>query len=178
MADGISFVFDLPNFNAALDALSLDMEQKVMRAATRAATTVFLTRAQQYVHVLKSPRKNRIQGLLKRLLYVTRSRDRSAGREHYVLAVKSSGKGTALGKAFYWRWVEEGHLARGRGTGLRGGKRSKAAQRAQLAASGAKRVKAYPYLKTAFDTGKNEALDVFYSTVEKRLAKANAKGGR
>jgi HK97 gp10 family phage protein len=175
MADGIEFRFNLPDFNRQLKALSQDMEQKVIRAATAAAARTFYKRALQFVPILKTPRKDRSPGILKRALYVFRSRDRSGGREHYVVGVRGRAKSRGTVDAFYWRWVEQGHLARGKGTGLRGGKRSKNLQRQRLAISGAKRVQAHPYLKPAFETGKDEALKVFYSTIEKRLAKANQK---
>lgn len=176
MPDGVEIKFDLPPFKAALDALGDDMERKIVRAATRDAANVFLAKAIAFAPVLKSPRKNRFIGQLKRALYIFRSKDSTRGREHFVVGVHQGGKskrGTV--DAFYWRFVERGHLKRGRGQALRGGKRSRALQRNRLRASGSPFVPAIPFLAPAFATGKEAALKAFTDQIQAGLDKANRR---
>lgn len=174
MADGVTVKTSLPDFKKQLRDFGYDMERKVFRAGVAASATVFRKRVEQTVPVRS--------GLLKRAIYVKRSRDSKNGLEHYFVGIRQGkaarsrnvrhkGKlvGTANLDAFYWRFVELGHLARG------GGRRSTALQRGRLNASGAKRVPAHPFLAPAYQRGKDQALQAFVVRVQERIDKENAK---
>lgn len=180
MADGITVKTNLPDFKRQLRAFGLDMERKVFRAGVAASAQVFRKRVEEVAPVRT--------GRLKRAIYVRRSRDSTTGREHYFVGVRQGKaarnrnvrhKGKVVGTgnldAFYWRFVELGHLVRRRGSGVRGGRRSQALQRARLSALGARRVPARPFLAPAFQRGKDEALQAFTVRVQQRIDKENAK---
>jgi hypothetical protein len=75
------------------------------------------------------------------------------------------GKQYANLDAFYWPWVEGGHVARGPGQRIRGGMRRRALERKRLRAAG-KWVEGRWFLRRAFQTQQTAALQAF----EKRLA--------
>ena len=180
MAENVRIVTNLPDFKAQLRTLGLDFERRVFRAGTNAAAQVFKKLAIQHAPVLKEPRKDRVPGLLRRAIYVKRSRARTAGREHYFVGVRQ-GKSARRRRggnldAFYWRFLEDprGHLARGPGQRLRGGRRRVALERERLRAR-AKRVKPYPFLAPAFQQGQDAALRAFNDRVQKRIDAENRK---
>lgn len=179
MPDGIALRFNLPAFKAQLKALGVDLERKIVRSGVAAAAMVFRKQVIALAPVLKAPKKGRVPGLLKKAVYTKRSRDSKNGLEHYFVGIRQGKaaqkrKGGSL-DAFYWRWVEQGHLARGPGSGLKGGKRSRSLQRARLTASGAGSIPAYPFLRPAFNRGQREALDAFNARIQARIDKENAK---
>lgn len=171
MADGITIKTNLPDFKKQLKDFGYDMERKVFRSGVAAAANVFRKLTVQLVPVRT--------GLLKKAIYTKRARDSRNGLEHYFVGVRQGKKaqrrkGGSL-DAFYWRFVEQGHLVRRRGRGIRGGRRSAALQRSRLNASGAARVPAYPFLAPAFQRGKDQALQAFTTRVQARIDKENAK---
>lgn len=179
MADGVTVRTNLQNFKQQLSAFSRDFERKAIRAGVSAAAQVFKKLVVAKAPVLKKPRKGSIAGLLRRAIYVKRSRDSTGGREHYFVGVRQGKKaqrrkGGSL-DAFYWRFLEQGHLARGRGQALRGGNRLKAINRARARASGAKFVPAYPFLAPAFREGHDRALKAFTDRIQKRIDQENRK---
>jgi HK97 gp10 family phage protein len=167
----------LPAFSARLRALGADMERKVVRAGALAAGVVFRNAARQNAPSLKlgNKRKDRVPGALKRSIYATRSKSKSRpGLEAIVVAARA---GTKTGKkgvatAFYWRWVEAGHLARGPGGKLKGGNRSRELQRARLKQSGGKFVPGVAFLGRAFSGRQEQAVAAFNKRIEARIAKA------
>lgn len=181
MADGIRIVTNLPEFKRQVEAFSFDMQRKIFRNAVGAAARVF----QRHVKTIlarprkSKPRKGTPPGTLQRAIYIKRARDSKGGLEHYFVGVrqgrKEQGRKGGSRDAFYWRMVELGHLIRGRGQALRGGDRLKRLQRSRLAASGASRVQAYPFLQPAFQRGQTEALQKFNEIVQARIDKENAK---
>lgn len=182
MAAEITVKTNLPEFKAQLRALGQDFERKVFRSGVSAAASVFKKLAINEAPVLKRPKKGAVSGLLRRAIYVKRSRDRSPGREHYFVGVRQGKaarrrKGGSL-DAYYWRFVHEGHLARGPGNTIRGGRRRRALERSRLNASGAKRVPANRFLARAFSSGKESALRAFTERVQRRIDTENRKRGR
>jgi HK97 gp10 family phage protein len=180
MADGVSIkVTGLPEFKSRLQALGADMEKKIVRSGALAAGVIFKKAAIANAPVLKKPdtRKKypRVAGTLKKAIYAVRSRSKSQpGKEVIVVAARSGGKGAKTSKnAFYWKWVEAGHLARGPGQKLKGGKNRVALERKRLTASGAKFVPGAFFLKRAFDSSGDAALKAFSSRIESRIEKAN-----
>lgn len=177
----IEMRIDLPAFKAQLDAIGKE-QQKVVQAATRRAALIFKPSVIANAPVLKKPdrRKNnpRVAGTLKRAIYIKRARDSKNGLEHYFIGVRQ-GKKAARAKggsrdAFYWRFLEGGWVARGRGQKIRGGTRRRALERTRLIASGAKEYR-YPFLKPAFDALKEKSLTTFYAEIGRGIEKANKR---
>jgi HK97 gp10 family phage protein len=181
MADGVALkVTGLPEFKSRLKALGADMEKKIIRSANAAAATVFKKAAIANAPVLKKPdtrkKKPRIAGVLKKSIYAVRSKGKSQpGKEVYVIAAKGGKEAKAGRDAFYWRWVEGGHLARGPGQKIKGGKKRATLERARLTAGGAKSVPGVFFLRRAFNDNQDRAVKAFNSRIETRIQKANVE---
>lgn len=179
MTDGVTIRTNLPDFKRQLQAFGYDMQRRIFRSGVAAAAAVFKRAVVQRAPVLRTKHTKRVAGLLKRSIYTKRARDSKNGLEHYFVGVRQGKraqqrKGGSL-DAFYWRVVELGHLIRRRRQALRGGRRSVALQRARLNASGAPRVRPYPYLAPAYQAVKGQALQAFNVRVQARIDKENAK---
>jgi HK97 gp10 family phage protein len=179
MADGVDVKFlGLPEFSTRLRALSFDMQRKIVRAGATAAGVIFRNAAIANAPTLKQrdTRKvnPRVAGTLKKSIYAARSKVKSKpGIEVIVIAARSGGKAAKSGKsAFYWRFVEAGHLARGRGQKVKGGTRRAGLERARLKASGAKFVPPVEFLKRAFKDNQDAAVKAFNSRIAARITKA------
>jgi hypothetical protein len=174
----VTVTTNLPDFKRQMRELGQDFERKVFRAGTAAAAGVFKKQGISEAPVLKRPKKGAVYGLLRRAIYVKRARAPS-GTERYFVGVRQGKrargrKGGSL-DAYYWRWVHEGHLARGPGSKIKGGRRRSALERRRLGASGAKRVPGNPFLARAFAQGKDAALKAFTDRVTKRIDQENRK---
>jgi HK97 gp10 family phage protein len=175
MADGVNAkLVGLPEFSSRLRALGADAV-KVVRSAALAVGTMYKKAAAANAPVLKkrdTRKKNpRVAGALRKAIYSARSRRKSKpGLEVVTVSVRSKG---AKNSAYYWRWVEAGHLARGPGQKIKGGNRLRALTRDRLKASGAKFVPGVHYLERAFKSNQGNAITVFNGRIEKRIAKAN-----
>lgn len=179
MADGVDIKWiGLPEFGGRLRALGGDMDRKVVRAGAMAGGGVFRKAAKANAPVLKKrdTRKvgARVPGQLAKAIFAARSRTRSKpGVEVITVAARTGGKGAKAGKgAFYWRFVEGGHLARGPGQKIKGGTRRKALERSRLKAGGATFVPPVYFIKRAFDSNQGNAVKAFNSRIEARLKKA------
>lgn len=179
MADGVDVrITGLPEFKSRLRALSNDVQRKVTRAGAVAAGNVFRKAAVANAPVLQKAdtRKNnpRVPGTLKKAIYAARSRNRSkAGMELIVVGVRAGRQAAASGKsAFYWRFVEGGHLVRGPGQKIKGGRNRAGLERARLKASGAKFVPPVYFLRRAFADNQDAAVTAFNARMEKRIEKA------
>lgn len=174
MADGITIKFDIPDFKRQLQELGVRFERNAIRSGANAAGQVFRKAAIALAPELKTPNKRRVRGVLKRSIYVARSRSQSGrGVETYSVSFKKRKQGG--GDPFYGRFLEAGWIPRGRGRKLRGGTRSKALQRARSLAHGARKITEYAFLLPAFKSAGAAALAAFNKKIEERIAKENAK---
>jgi HK97 gp10 family phage protein len=108
-------------------------------------------------------------GTLKKSIIVKRIEEQSGPyRETYYVTVRR-GKVGSDSDAYYAHMVEYGHFARGPGQKLKGGARSKAAQRVALEASGAKFVPAQSYMRTAYEMKKDDAVRAMQEKLNERL---------
>lgn len=176
MADGVvTKVVGLPEFTSRIRALKSDTQTKVIRSGGLAAANVFKRDAVANAPVLQpNGRFNRARrpGALKAAIYASRSRTKSTpGKEVFVVSVRERGKKSSSG-AFYWRWVEAGHLARGPGRRIKGGFRSKALQRARYKARGDKFVPGRKFILRAFQGKQQAAIDAFNKRLDARISKA------
>ncbi|HEY1182233.1 MAG TPA: HK97-gp10 family putative phage morphogenesis protein [Rhodocyclaceae bacterium] len=168
-------IHGLPEFKSRLRFLGYDMERKVMRSAGMAAASVFKRAAAANAPVGKVNSKTRTPGRLKKNVFAGRSKNRSKpGMELIVVGVRN-GKRFQKGKenrdAYYWRWVEAGHVATGPGKRLKGGERSRALQRDRLRTAG-RTVPGVWFMRRAFDANQDKAVKAFNKRIEARIAKA------
>lgn len=180
MADFVRIKFvNLPDFSRQLKALGVDLQTKIIRSGVRAALTVFRRAVLAAVPVHKGRYPNtkyqQVPGTLKRSIYIARSkRSSTPGVEYGIVRPRSGQKSQAsLTNAYYWRWVEEGHLIRRAGQKLRGGVRRRALERSRLNSSGAARTRAFFFMKTSFDRNVEKATDAFSKRVNSGIEKAN-----
>lgn len=164
---------NLPEFKAWLQTIKADMRGRAVKAAVGATARVFAAEARRTAPVDRRP-KAMHRGRLKKAIYGVASKYRQGQDTVYgVVAARSGrkyqkvrrGKQYANLDAFYWPWVEGGHVARGPGQRIRGGMRRRALERKRLRAAG-KWVEGRWFLRRAFQTQQTAALQAF----EKRLA--------
>lgn len=87
--------------------------------------------------------------------YVTVKR----GKRFQAMKRRRGGKEVILNEdAYYWFWVEFGHLARGPGQKVAGGRRRAGRERERLKAGGARFIPPRPYMRPAFENKKGEAI--------------------
>ena len=173
-------VFNLPEFSARLKALGDKVQRQIVRSGVAAALQV-MKRA------VKSNAPKGKTGTLKRSLYVKRSKISSRpGLEYGIVRPYTSSKGKikrggarAVAKAlrqdaFYWRFVEAGHIARGPGNAIRGGTRRRRLTRERLL--GAKFVEGRWFIRDSFSQVKSAAISAFNARVEQLLIRENYRG--
>jgi hypothetical protein len=172
MADDLGVkVYGLPEFAARLRALRNTDIRKVARSGAAAAATIFRRSVAANAPVLKkidTRRKNpRVMGALKRAVIAARSSRKSGpGKEVYVVSFRVRG---GKNSAFYWRWVEGGHIVRGPGQRLKGGNRTRALQRARIKASGGSYVPGRWFVRQAFQGNQVQAADAVSKRLNERI---------
>lgn len=170
---------NLPDFTASIRAIRTDLQQKVIVAGTRAAANVFVKAARQNAPRLQKARKGRVAGMLARAMYTAKSRRvRGQGAVRFYVAVRGGSsrrvnrKSGAVTDAFYWRWQEAGWIPRGRGNKLKGGDRSKALARSR---SQGRKVPGRWFIRDAFKSQTQPALDAFYARLGAAIARYNSQ---
>ena len=173
---------NLPDFRRQMDELGPKVGRRVLRFAVAGAARVFrdVARARAPMRqasarggkVFASRYGNRMPGLLRRSIIVVRNR-RESGRttETYTSTVRTGDpptKGGASRDAYYWRWVEAGHVKRQPGGRLTGGARTRSAARAALRRGG-EFVEGRWYMRSAFAQAGNRALAEFYRRAEAKF---------
>lgn len=165
-------------FRRQLRAMNADLEQKGNRLATAAAARVFRAAVARTAPLGAT-------GMLRRSIFVFRSRRSRRPNTIYAVSVRSHRRRKIDRKtkkvmldAYYWGWVEAGHLARGPGQALRGGNRRKALERARLRRAGAAFVPGRWYFRRAFATSSSEAVRAYERRLAKEVARMTAVPGR
>jgi len=163
---------NLPAFSEQLRQIGLQMERKVVRAATRAAARAFLSSTRAGAPKMAEPgRRGRVPGTLRRAVYLTRGKKSGRGLEHFFVGVRQGNKAAATGRdAFYWRWIEAGHVARGPGGQIKGGTRLRAVTRDRLIAAGVRFVEPRPFLAPAFRANQSRSLAIFYQKLAEAVS--------
>lgn len=168
--------FDVPGFKELMDKmeqLPIRLEKSVMRGAIRAGSKIVADQARRNAPVLQTPDKRRVFGALAKSIRVMATGVKnSVVRGGVVAGGKTSvgrGKNKEAADAFYAMWVEYGHLIRTAGQRLMGGTRSKQAQRASLAASGAASVPPHPFMRPAIDSKTQAAIDATAQYIRDRV---------
>lgn len=163
----IEFRVNLPDFNAQLRALSLELQRKTVLAAVRAAGGEFRAVARTRAPILVQKTKSRTPGSLRRNIYVGKPRRQPQGAVRVVVSVRSGRKNQRNGDPFYWKFLEGGWIPRGPGNRIRGGKRRVALERRRLA----HRKVSYPFLRPAFDSARGPALAAFNRKMNETIAR-------
>lgn len=176
MNSGVNVTTNLPEFKAQLRAIGTDMERRAVRQASAAAASVFRSAVQRNAPVQAPPgRKGHVVGTLRRAIYA-RKLKAERGTVIYRIGVRQGrGEQKRNRDAYYWAWVEQGHIARGPGGALKGGVRSKSLQRLRLRAGGGKVVPPHPFFKPAFESAGSRALQVFNERLTRAIAKYSQK---
>lgn len=165
---------NLPEFKSKLNFIKADLQKKAVRQATRAAGSVIQKLAKKFAPVRDSATRKKVRG---QLVFPGTLRDsigvvskRARPGTIKVMVIPRSGKRTRKGKgsmadrdAYYWAWVEQGHVITGRR--VKGGARRRKLERDRLNAAG-RRTRPANYLKKAFEQGKDPAVKAFYAKLE------------
>jgi len=159
----------------ALLELNSSMRRKVLRSALRAAGRVIQAEARSRAPVLQVPTPQRLPGTVKRSIVVKSSRlARRRGDLGVFVTVKASKarvKKDGRQDPFYFRFLEEGWIPRGRGKALRGANWKKRAARAQDAGRKIQR----PFLGPALQAKSSSAVQAFEREVIPAIAKFNRR---
>lgn len=170
----VTVTSNIVDFRAQLRAIGADMEKKAVRQASQAAASVFRAAAQKAAPVQKPPstRKGHVVGTLKRAIYSRRVKRTPRGTVAYRISIRQGKREQAKKRdAFYWVWVEQGHIARGPGQRIKGGANTRALQRKRIRGSGKGVVQPSPFLKPAFSSAGSKALQVFNDRMALAIAK-------
>lgn len=167
--EGFSVRHNLPDFTKTLSEIRYKMGRKAVRYATSGAGQVLRDRSRGLAPIgtLASNRGygHHVPGLLKRSIILWRSkRISSRTTEGYSVGVKGGKAKTKKGlsrDAYYWRWVEQGHLARGPGGKITGGNKTRALKRKRLLSSGASFTPGVWYLRDGLRVGSRAAVEEF-----------------
>ncbi len=159
------FKFDT---SALVDAVKKQVEgiteavgENTLRAAGFAGAEVFRDEA------IQNAGKNRKTGVLQNNIIVKRLEEESDGgnRQAYLVTVRT-GKFGEDGDAFYWRFVEFGHSFVRR----RKNKRDTITKRrAEALEFGTSRAPAYPFMRPAYESKKQEAADAMSAKLSEIL---------
>lgn len=168
---------NLPDFHRQILELRADLQGKSLRGAASAAANVLAKSVRDQIGAKGLVRT----GVMQRSVYVSRTRRPTGpGVARYFVSIRQGKKAKTVkrGKmkgavldAYYWRWVEAGHLVRGPGQAIKGGDRYKNLQRQRLRTSGASKVDGKWFVRDGFNAAKGRAVDVFYERMAKALIK-------
>lgn len=141
--------------------------QGPMRAAGFAGAEVFRDEAKA------NAQKSKKTGVLQNNIIVKRLEEEASDRKQAYLVTVRSGKFGADGDAFYWRFVEDGHLIVRRNVASQIAsitKRRKEAKAAATAEFGNSRVAAQPFMRPAYESKKQEAIEAMQAKLAEKIA--------
>ena len=162
-----------------IDAVQQTAEQVVnsidevtLRAVGYAGADVFRDQAKQ------NALANKKTGILFDNIIVKRIEEESDGGKKQVYLVTVRNGNTSSPGAYYWRWVENGHkfVPRNKNVSARTGRTIgwAAHRRAAELEYGNARVRAYPFMRPAYEGRKQEAVDLMTRTLAEMLARNSA----
>ncbi|MFC3457259.1 MULTISPECIES: HK97-gp10 family putative phage morphogenesis protein [Massilia] len=151
------------------DQVVESIDESVLRAVGYAGADLFRDQAKQ------NALANKKTGMLFDSIIVKRIEEESDGGKIQVYLVTVR-KGSAVGDgAYYWRWVEKGHkfVPRNKNISPRTGRKVgwAAHRRAAELEYGNARVRAYPFMRPAYESRKNDAVDLMTRTLSEQLAR-------
>lgn len=142
---------------ALLTTLLPEMQGKALQIALRQAARPMLREARRLAPVAT--------GRMRRAIYITKRRNGTNERQGVIIGVKSGARYKKGGTdAYYWKWVEFGHLS----------SRTKIARRARAAGTtGARFIPARPFMRPAFEGKKYVAISTFKDKMREAITKAS-----
>lgn len=165
-------VAGLDQLQRALQQLPQQLAKNVLRGAVAAGARVIRDEARRRAPIYNGPDGSVPRGVIRRAIYAGSSRElTNALQQGYIVNVRSGKKYQALGKkkrnadAFFAPWVEYGHYVvprRPAGVSIR-------SQRAKHRTSGGQFVAARPFMRPAFESKKNEAVQVIKDYLAERI---------
>lgn len=177
----------LEQVRQALLNTPVELRKKVIHSVLRKAAAPILRAAKASAPVAKKSTNRVIPGLLKRTLGITRSKLRNASRGEFgvfitarvpgkvkrigKMARRAGMKGPNFGDPFYHRFQEGGFHATG-ARKIRGGKRNRAAN---LKASGARFIPGKKYLGGAYESQRQQAVNIIQTDLVKATVAAFEK---
>ncbi|ATQ77901.1 hypothetical protein CR152_27900 [Massilia violaceinigra] len=147
---------------AATDQIAGAVGESSLRAAGFAGAEVFRDEA------IRNAASHKKTGVLMRNIIAKRLDEESDGdkRQAYLVTVRSGKFGTD-GDAFYWRFVENGH----RFVRRKNKKQSlKAARAASALEYGTASAPAYPFMRPAYESKKQEAAEAVTAKLAEKMA--------
>lgn len=157
------------DITAAFDKLSAALGEATLRATAFAGAKVILDEAK---HNAAPSVKT---GTILRNIIIKRAEEKSKGNElqTYLVTVRAGQRGED-GDAYYWRWVENGHKY----VKPKPKKVSWRAHRDLMDVEyGNSRVPAHPFLRPAYDSKKQEALEAMKKSMAEKFKTYLAGGG-
>lgn len=174
MTDGITIRTNLPDVSRKLRELGATLSKRLVRASTAAAAQTIAKR----VRIAITATTVRRSGVLARSVFVARRRRQAQGSETYRIGIRAgrtarrsksrSGAITTL-DAYYWYWVDQGHIPR-QSKAITGGRRARALQRRRIREAG-HWVEGRHFMKRGFQAGQGPAVDAFYRRFERDFPK-------
>lgn len=165
--------FDMSQLQDAFKEMAKRVEESVSESALRtvgfAGAEIFRDQARQ------NSLKHRQTGLLYDSIITKRLEEDSDGgrRQVYLVTVRNGGGGRP--GAFYWRFVEYGHkfVPRNKKVSKKTGRTIgwKAHRRAAELEYGTASAPAYPFMRPAYESKKQEAVDVMTRTLAEQIAR-------
>lgn len=156
--------FDASSLTAAITGMTRNVREAVdeesLRSAGYAGAKVFQNEAK------RNALRNKRTGVLRNNIIVKRLEEESTPTKQAYLVTVRSGKFGAEGDAFYWRWVENGHSYVRRRKSKRD---SITKRRAEALEFGTSRTPAYPFLRPAYESKKQEAPDAAKARLAARI---------
>lgn len=164
MADLLSFNISGDAF-AGLDKLAASVGEGVLRATGYAGAQVFQAEVKRNTSKFKKP-----TGVIaKNIIVVRATEDSDSNQKQTYLVTVRTGKENPQ-DAYYWKWVEDGHNIVRRKPKSKTWKAHRAAEKAEF---GSSTVPATPFVRPAYESVKDQALQAMRA----RLAEKLKEGG-
>lgn len=157
----------LADLSALLAGVPERLVKNSLRVGMRQAANVVKAQAQANFDGV-APHPNEVTGALKSSIRVTPRRGTPTKVVINVVAGTLTGAQTkkfGADSAYWALWVEKGHINRGLGQALRGGRESVKAQRAASTSN----TPAHPFMAPAIQAKAQQAVDVLAQTVTDKL---------
>lgn len=167
--------FDMSSLRESIEGMVVNVreavDERTLRAAGFAGAEVLREQA-------KHNARDHVQTgtIYKNIIAKRLEEDATASSQAYLVTVRT-GKFGADGDAYYWRWVEDGHLfvrkRKSKRDTIR--KRRAEAKEAEELEFGTASVPAYPFMRPAFESHGETAIDAMKAKLAERIKETLGK---
>lgn len=167
--------FDMSSLRESIEGMVVNVreavDEKTLRAAGYAGAEVLCEQAK------RNARDHVQTGTLYKNIIVKRLEEDATDTSQAYLVTVRTGKFGADGDAYYWRWVEKGHLFVRKRKGKRDTIRRRRADAkfAELVEFGSSSVPAYPFMRPAFESHKETALEAMKTKLAEKIKETLGK---